>query len=672
MVKWNVNALKIVLTVFSFSALLPVLAYAENAKDELCMVCHQTEKPVVNRELLGQSSHRNLACVDCHEGAENHYQTGLKPKPVKCGSCHEGASAEYVKSIHAKAVERGQKDAAGCADCHGTHNIFPSKDSRSWVNHFNLAKTCGRCHDSSRPVSNGRPPAENIYQQYKDSIHGRAVTQSGLLVAPNCAGCHGSHDIRAVEDPASRVHRTNVPDTCGSCHTGVLNIYRESIHGRQFAAGLYSSPVCTDCHTAHEIRRVEMEAWKLDVVKECGTCHSESLRTFRDTYHGQVTRLGFTRVARCSDCHTAHNIQPAGDLRSTVHPANLLNTCRRCHATATAGFIRYDPHADSGNRDRNPVLYYTGWFMTLLLLGVFAFFCAHTLLWAMRATVARWAGEPPRIRPRETGSYYVRFTVGQRTLHGILIVSFLGIVMTGIPLLYSESGWAAWLAHALGGFGVMGVLHRVFAIILTILFFYHLIQILYWVVVRKDWGVLWGPNSLMPQPRDIVDIVRHFLWFFGLGSKPRFGRFTYWEKFDYLAVFWGMPVIGITGYILWFDEFMARFIPGWWFNVALLIHGEEALLATAFIFTIHYFNTHLRPEKFPMDLVIFTGCVSEAELREERPEEYKHLLEEGRLASIRTEPPPIGLKVLGWIAGGAAVAIGLVLFILILIAVFGR
>jgi cytochrome b subunit of formate dehydrogenase len=384
-----------------------------------------------------------------------------------------------------------------------------------------------------------------------------------------------------------------------------------------------------------------------------------------------VTRLGFTRVARCSDCHGDHDIQPGWDPRSKINPVNLVQTCGRCHAGATAGFVQYDPHADPDDRDRNPVLYYVGWFMVLLLLGVFAFFGAHTLLWAMRAMVARWAGEPPRIRPRETGSYYVRFTVGQRTLHGILIVSFLGIVITGIPLLYSESGWAARLAHALGGFGAMGILHRIFAVILTILFFYHLIQILYWVAVRKDRGVLWGPNSLMPQPRDIVDIVRNFLWFFGLGAKPTFGRFTYWEKFDYLAVFWGMPVIGITGYILWFDEFMARFIPGWWFNVALLIHGEEALLATAFIFTIHYFNTHLRPEKFPMDLVIFTGRVSESELREERPEQYESLVKEQRLASLRTDPPPLQVKYFGWIFGGLAVAIGLALFFLILAAVFG-
>ncbi|HUK56333.1 MAG TPA: hypothetical protein VLY20_06720 [Nitrospiria bacterium] len=671
MPEWNISASKIVAAILLFLILSPFVAQAGDKKDGSCMVCHQTEKPVVDRELLDQSPHRNLACLDCHAGAEDHYIAGRKPQPVRCGSCHEDASADYAKSIHARAVGEGRPGAPGCADCHGTHGIFPAKDPRSSVNHFNLAKTCGRCHGGSTPGSADRPAGGNIYEHYRDSIHGKAVSKSGLLVAPDCSGCHGSHDIRAAADPASRVYRTNIPDTCGSCHAGVLNIYRESIHGRQFAAGLNSAPVCTDCHTAHEIRSVQTEAWKLDVVKECGTCHSESLRTFRDTYHGKVTRLGFTRVALCSDCHGAHDIQPARDPRSKIHPANLVQTCGRCHAGAAAGFVRYDPHADPDDRGRNPVLFYVKWFMVLLLFGVFAFFGFHTLLWAMRSMIARWSGESSRPPSKGNDPYYIRFTVGQRYLHGILIVSFLGIVMTGLPLLYSGSAWAARLARALGGFGAMGTYHRIFAVVLTLLFFYHLLQILYSVAVRKDWGVIWGPNSLMPRPRDVVDIVRNFLWFFGLGPKPAFGRFTYWEKFDYLAVFWGMPVIGITGYILWFDEFMGRFIPGWWFNVALLIHGEEALLATAFIFTIHYFNTHLRPEKFPMDLVIFTGSVSETEFREERPEEFKQLAEEGRLASIRTEAPPIELKVFGWIAGGLAVLIGLVLFVLILIAVLG-
>ncbi len=652
-----------------------------------CLICHgnpdlkreapapgQPESLFVDEAAMRASVHGRLACVACHKGATApHDKLPPLPRIETCTACHQQAVGEYQKSIHARTGQGEKSQAATCSSCHGNvHAILTKTDPRSPIYHLNLPRTCAKCHADPELVKRYNMTAGNIYQLYMDSIHGRAITQSGLLVAANCSSCHGAHDIRPASEAASKVHRANVPDTCGRCHAGVLAVYRESIHGRQFAAGLFSAPVCTDCHTAHQIRSVETAAWKLDVIKECGSCHSESLQTFRDTYHGQVTSLGFTRVARCSDCHGFHDIQPARDSRSKINPVNLVETCGKCHSGATVNFTRYDPHPDPRNRDRNPVLYYTGWFMTLLLLGVFAFFGLHALLWGIRSMVARWKGETPRSNPKQSSPYYFRFTLGQRYLHGILIVSFLGIVVTGLPLLYSRSDWAVWLARVLGGFGVMGFSHRVFAILLTALFLYHLAQILYWVLIRKEWGVLWGSNSLVPQPRDIVDIVKNFLWFFGLGPRPKFGRFAYWEKFDYFAVFWGMPVIGMTGYILWFDEFFAKFLPGWWFNVALLVHGEEALLAAAFIFTIHYFNTHLRPEKFPMDLVIFTGRVSEAELRKERPDEYNRLVEEGRLASIKADPPPVWLKNFGWIVGAISVAIGLVMFVLILIAVFGQ
>ena len=119
--------------------------------------------------------------------------------------------------------------------------------------------------------------------------------------------------------------------------------------------------------------------------------------------------------------------------------------------------------------------------------------------------------------------------------------------------------------------------------------------------------LLGSENSIVPQPRDFKDFYQTAKWFCGLGPRPIFGCFTYWEKFDYWAVFWGMAIIGTSGYILWFHTFFSRIFPGWVFNIAFLFHSEEALLAAGFIFTIHFFNSHLRPEKFPMDLVIFTG-----------------------------------------------------------------
>jgi cytochrome b subunit of formate dehydrogenase len=262
--------------------------------------------------------------------------------------------------------------------------------------------------------------------------------------------------------------------------------------------------------------------------------------------------------------------------------------------------------------------------------------------------------------------YYYRFTPGQRMLHGILFSTFLGLALTGLTLRFSYSGWASGFAHAVGGFGAILFFHKAFGVLLTAAFLIHVGNVLRLAFIKRKIGILWGPESLVPQPRDFIDMFAHFRWFFGLGPKPKFDRFAYWEKFDYWAVFWGMAVIGLSGYSMWFAPFVARFVPGSWFNVALLLHGDEALLAVWFIFTIHFFNTHLRPGSFPMDTVIFTGRQSEKELAEKHAAEYERLVARGNLEAVRGEEPQQWFVVFGRIVGFAAIATGFVLLLLTL------
>jgi cytochrome b subunit of formate dehydrogenase len=263
------------------------------------------------------------------------------------------------------------------------------------------------------------------------------------------------------------------------------------------------------------------------------------------------------------------------------------------------------------------------------------------------------------------GRHYRRFDRYSRYSHILLMISFLGLALTGLPLLFSDMPWAARLARAWGGFQAAGFVHRLCATLLIGVFVAHVARLVQRVYVHKDYGVFWGPASMVPQPRDAVEMYQHFRWFVGLGPRPRFDHFTYWEKFDYWAVFWGMFIIGGSGLMLWFPEFFSILLPGWVFNIALLIHGEEALLAVGFIFTIHFFNGHLRPEKFPMDPVIFTGTVSEHELREERPAEYERLAREGRLAEFESGPPSARAHLVGRLIGTVAVTLGLLMVALI-------
>jgi cytochrome b subunit of formate dehydrogenase len=281
--------------------------------------------------------------------------------------------------------------------------------------------------------------------------------------------------------------------------------------------------------------------------------------------------------------------------------------------------------------------------------------------------VSQAAGHPPG---QAAGPYIQRFDRYHRVSHLVLMASFLGLAGTGLPLLFSDAGWAWYLSRFWGGFETASFLHRVFAVLLIGVFVGHVGRIVHRAYVLKDYGIFWGPASMVPQPRDLTEMVQHFRWFVGQGPRPRFDHFTYWEKFDYWAVFWGMFVIGGSGLMLWFPTFFSLWLPGWVFNVALLVHSEEALLAVGFIFTIHFFNGHLRPEKFPMDLVIFTGRVPREEIEHERPAEAERLGRAG-LDTLVVPPPSTRSVTGGRVVGTIAVIIGLTLVVFILYAVLG-
>ena len=244
---------------------------------------------------------------------------------------------------------------------------------------------------------------------------------------------------------------------------------------------------------------------------------------------------------------------------------------------------------------------------------------------------------------------YLRFDRYHRTLHGLLMLSFLGLALTGLPLLFSDAPWAATLARVWGGFHTAGILHRTFAVLLISVFGAHVFRLLHRLFVKKELYILWGPASMTPQPRDVVEMLRHMRWFLGLGSRPRFDHFTYWEKFDYWAVFWGMGVIGTSGLVLWFPELFSWFLPGSWFNIALLIHGEEGLLAVGFIFTIHFFNTHLRPDTFPVDRVIFSGKMPLHEVKERYSGWYERVISDPKRYIVPEEENQI--RALNFISG---------------------
>jgi cytochrome b subunit of formate dehydrogenase len=263
---------------------------------------------------------------------------------------------------------------------------------------------------------------------------------------------------------------------------------------------------------------------------------------------------------------------------------------------------------------------------------------------------------------------YQRFTRLNRVLHVIMIISFMSLALTGMTLKFSYTAWAATLSRLFGGFETAGYIHRVAAVFMFGIFFVHLNDLRRTARREKKSfrALLTGPDTMLPTRKDLRDFLGSVRWFLGHGPRPQYGRWTYWEKFDYFAVFWGIFVIGSTGLMLWFPEFFTNFFPGWFINVATVIHSDEALLAVGFIFTVHFFNTHLRPEKFPMDLVIFTGRMPVEEFKEDKPAEYEALVKEGRLENrlVEAYPPVVirAVRIFGWTALG--VGFSIVLWIL--------
>jgi len=188
---------------------------------------------------------------------------------------------------------------------------------------------------------------------------------------------------------ASSVNPKNLPSTCGKCHHGIQEQFQKSVHSTLHTKTDKPLPVCNDCHTAHTIRRADEQGFKLEIMTQCGRCHENIAKTYFDTYHGKVSQLGYTKTAKCYDCHGAHDILPISDPGSHLSRQNVLQTCQKCHEGATRKFAGYLTHATHHDPEKYPFLFWTFWGMTALLVTTFFFGGLHTLLWLPRALQMR-------------------------------------------------------------------------------------------------------------------------------------------------------------------------------------------------------------------------------------------------------------------------------------------
>jgi cytochrome b subunit of formate dehydrogenase len=611
-----------------------------------CVGCHsdpsltsesggKTHSISVAREKLKDSVHGSLECADCHADVRE-FLHEPSPAKVNCGSCHAETQASYQHGIHAAARAKGVSQAATCSGCHGDpHAILPASDTKSKTNRANIPQTCGDCH-GVKFVMEGQGISTQPFFSYQQSVHGKAVA-AGSGKAAVCTDCHRAHDILAPSDAKSPIFKFNVPSTCGQCHQDVASAYLASIHGKAMQRGNWQAPVCTDCHGIHLIKAhidpTSSVAAQALARTTCAQCH-EGMRlsqelgipgarsaTYLDSYHGLASQLDSKVVANCASCHGVHNILPSSDPRSMVNKNNLVNTCGQCHPGASKNFAQAQVHIGVPlSRDIGSLG--TAWvrrfYLLLILVTIGGMLVHNGILW----------GSKVRERRRHLGRSVIRMSKVQRVQHWALLSSFIFLAVSGFALKYPESP-LAWMLGSSEAFRRYG--HRVAAVILMGVGLYHLLYL---------WRTSEGRQVLrdfIPKLKDMRDLRTTMLYHLGSSREhPRFGRFTYAEKLEYLAMVWGTALMGATGFMLWFKVGVGWLLPRWSVDIAGAIHFYEAILAVLAIAIWHFYHVMFDPDVYPIDLAFWDGKVSEERYKEHHALAYEQMFEEKEAEEKKT------------------------------------
>ncbi len=592
----------------------------------------------VRRE-LNQSVHQDATCVDCH-GHDGHkpWTVTTPDLATACGSCHQQEWNDFRAHAHGRALASGDLDAPSCIECHGSHDIRPRFDIASDTHFAKVSDSCATCHTEAM-------------SDFTASTHGNWWPGIPNIDSATCTSCHNAHAEEGPERPRSSVSRQNLAMTCGQCHTDVSHAYQPSVHAKAIDAGNIHAASCTDCHGGHDIPPIGDPASPLDHLvlagQTCATCHESVELTekhdlsigvvgdFQDSFHGLAIAGGDRSVANCASCHGTHEIRPSTDPASSIHPDNLDTTCGDCHPGATTGFARGGIHHLPINWGHRLVSMARVMYIFLIIMVIGGMVLHNAIDFRRRWIDCRKhkAVALPAEAPEKQQSF-LRFTIIERLQHWLLAVSFIVLVLSGFALAMKVR---MPFVEEQNSETVRALIHRVAATLFMLLAVYHAGYLALSArgrsmaramipKIRTGRDVLcaigccmrMGPASTSDW-RDLVQMVKYNLGI--TPDRPRFGRFTYAEKMEYLALVWGSIVMIVTGLILWFEvPFLNRF-PFWGFQLATLVHYFEAILATLAIIVWHFYFTMINPNVFPLSKAMLTGKISRHEMELDHAEE---------------------------------------------------
>ncbi|MBN2708460.1 MAG: cytochrome b/b6 domain-containing protein [Calditrichaceae bacterium] len=603
--------------------------------DELCLDCHadkdltmfindSTEVSIFfDQGIFDKSVHSGFSCTDCHEVHEDHPDETRLPK-VNCANCHEDVMEEYSQSVHGLTPLKKDVPQGTCVSCHGTHNILSSDDSSSMTHKLNIAKTCGNCHDRPDVLAYLGIRGDGPGLLFHGSVHDQVMRNNPDLNAPSCIDCHDYHLVLTKTNPRSTFSKLNLPKTCGKCHQNALNDYTKSIHWQSVLRGRDESPVCNDCHGEHSIISPEDEDAVTNRLNSasriCNSCHASEVmmkrfgldhrqfESYSRSYHGLALLRGSPDAATCTSCHEIHAIRGAADSLSSIHSSHLIQTCGQCHKNISAEFAAIEVHP-LDQESRNPIAYIIKHFYIWMIILVIGGMLFHNLLILSKHIRDKRKAESAKLR-------YQRFRPFEVYQHLFMFLSFSTLAITGFALKFPDASWVQLLNYLGLTEYLRSTIHRIAAVIMITI---SLIQLSYFIFTKKGRKEF---LALIPNLEDFIHLWQNFKYFLGISrERPKFGRFDYGEKAEYLALIWGVIIMSTSGFVLWFPEFFMKLFPAWSFETFEIIHYFEAWLATLAILVWHWFFVIFHPEKYPVNLTVLDGKITYEDQKHHHPKE---------------------------------------------------